>query len=85
MGFFVCLLSFIFWMIDERSRGLLKVTKSGLVKCEANVETKAQLFTLDEGRSHKWIAYTTAFSILFGFQFLFGAFVFGYGLCKWLH
>jgi hypothetical protein len=81
----VCLLSFIFWMIDERSRGLLKVTKSGLKKCEANLDTKAQLFTIDEDRSHKWIAYTFAFRILFGFQFAFGAFVTAYGLCKWHH
>ena len=59
LGFFVCLLSFIFWMIDERSLGLLEVTKSGLQKWEENLNTKAQLFTIDKGRSHKWIRYVS--------------------------
>ncbi len=86
LGFFVCLLSFIFWMIDERSRGLLDRTKAGLQKWEASLEnTKVQLFTLDERRPHKWISYKNAFRGLFGFQLLFGAFVIAYGLCKWHH
>jgi hypothetical protein len=85
LGVFVCLLSFVFGMIDARSMLLLKVTKSGLKKCEADWDTKAQLFTRDEVRSHKWIAYTTAFWILFVFQFVFVACVVAYYLCKWRH
>jgi hypothetical protein len=80
LGLFVCLLSFIFWMIDERSRGLLEMTKDGLKKCEENWKTK--LFNLDERRPHKWIGYTIAFRILFAVQFLFGIFVISYGLVR---
>lgn len=62
LGFFVCLLSFIFWMIDFRSLGLLKVTRAGLIKGEERLVTKEQkIFTLDEDRSRKPISYTTAF------------------------
>jgi hypothetical protein len=84
LGFFVCLLSVIFYLIDRRSRKLLQMTKPGLIKCEEALQKEARVFTLDHDRS-KWASYTFAFHVLFVFQFLFGFGVLALGLCRWMH
>jgi hypothetical protein len=84
LGFFVCLLSVVFGLIDRHSRKLLEMTKPGLIKCEEVLPAEARVFTLDYDRS-KWASYTFAFHVLFVFQFLFGSGVLMIGLWRWMY
>jgi hypothetical protein len=82
LGFFVCLLCVVFYLIDLRSRTLLEMTKPGLIKCEEGLSAEARVFTLDRNRG-KLATYTFAFHSLFVWQFLFGVGVIVYGLYRW--
>jgi hypothetical protein len=80
LGFFVCLLSVVFYVIDARSRNLLEMTKPGLINYESALPAEARVFTLDDRNRSRLISYTFAFRTLFGVQFLFGLGVIVYGL-----
>lgn len=79
LGLFIVLLSFVFWLIDTRSRDLIQLTIPALKEIEAAFPVNHRLFALDAEKQGRLVRYTTAFRILLWAQLLFGAGVAVYG------
>ena len=83
IGGFVCILSFVFWIIDTRSRSLIQLAIPGLIACEKRLTLSSRIFTRESEEKNLPLGYTTAFRILFTLQFLFGLGVVIFGIDKW--
>ena len=82
LGFFIIVLSGIFWILDIRSHNLVKLSYKGLKKYESSLAIESRLFTLDSRRKKGIFSYTKAFALLFSLQTAFGLFVMTLGLVK---
>lgn len=82
LGGLLCILSVVFCIADNRSKGLLALSIGALRKIESEFPPECQIFRLDMERRHSAIRYSTAIAVLLATQFLFGLVVAGYGLCR---
>ncbi len=82
LGIFLCVLSFVFWLADTRSRQLLKLSVDALLEMEASYQEKFQLFRIDKASRSAVSRYTVAIGTLLGVQFVFGLVLAGYAVCR---
>jgi hypothetical protein len=83
IGVFICLLSVAFFLIDQRSQRLVRLSIPGLKAYEQRFPPHSRLFTRAEAPAPKVVRYTVAFNSLFGAELLFGLGAIAHGL-KWL-
>ena len=83
LGFFIIILSTVFWLVDTRSQQLLRLAIPGLKEFESSFKPHSRLFELDAGSQGTVIRYTFAFRALLLCQLLFGLGVALYGLHSW--
>jgi hypothetical protein len=84
IGGFICILSAVFFLIDLRSRRLIRLAIPGLKEYEKQFLEHSRLFANEFTYLSKGIvSYSIAFRILFLTQFFFGAGVVVWGLDKW--
>jgi hypothetical protein len=83
IGFIVVSLPIVFWIIDTRSRNLLKLAVPGLKECEKRFSEHSRLFCRDEVHSRTIYRYTVAFRLLFSIQFVFGLIALTFGIVRW--
>ena len=84
VGIFVAVLSVVFYLVDTRSRNLLRLTIPALKEIEAQFPESHRLFAIDAAQQGKLFRYTTGIRILLAMQFLFGLGVAIYGFCRWV-
>src|SRR5690606_40330510 len=48
LGVFLCVLSFVFWLADTRSKHLLRLSVDALLVMESSYSDKFQLFRIDK-------------------------------------
>ena len=72
LGGFMCVLSFVFGLIDARSQTLLRLAVPGLKEYEKRFPEHSRLFALYAASRSPVIRYTTALRLLFVLQLLFG-------------
>lgn len=84
LGFFIIILSTVFWLVDTRSQHLLRLAIPGLKEFETSFKAHSRLFELDAKNQGKVIRYTFAFRALLFCQLIFGLGVVLYGLHGWL-
>lgn len=84
IGGFVMALSIIFWIIDARSKTLIRLAEPGLLLYEKQFRQDSQLFSNDKQKKCFFISYTIAFRTLFILQILFGIGVAIYGFYNWI-
>ena len=82
LGIFLCVLSFVFWLADTRSKHLLKLSVDALLEMEASYQEKFQLFRIDKASRSSVSRYTVAIGTLLGVQFVFGLVLAGYAVCR---
>jgi len=82
LGIFLCVLSFVFWLADTRSKHLLKLSVDALLEMEASYQEKFQLFRIDKASRSAVSRYTVAIGTLLGVQFVFGLVLAGYAVCR---
>ena len=83
IGTFVCLLAFVFLLLDLRSQKLLHLSVPGIKRFEATYLHKgSRLFELDEVNRKGFVRYTVAFRLIFALQIIFGLVAFGFGVLK---
>jgi len=82
LGTFLCVLSFVFWLADTRSKHLLKLSVDALLEMEASYQEKFQLFRIDKTSRSAVSRYTVAIGTLLGVQFVFGLVLAGYAACQ---
>jgi hypothetical protein len=72
LGLFIVILALVFWLVDARSRNLLKLTIPALKEIESTFPETHRLFAIDAKEQGFFIRYTFAFRGLLIFQLLFG-------------
>lgn len=72
LGVFLCILSIVFWLADNRSKHLLRLSVDALLEMEKSYRASFQLFRLDKEKRNDLIRYTTAITTLLAVQFAFG-------------
>jgi lipoprotein signal peptidase len=83
IGLFIFLLALVFMLIDRRSKSLTDLAVPGLKIFEAGMaNNESRLFTNDAAKPATIVRYTTAFTLLFSAQMVFGIMV--VGLALWL-
>lgn len=85
LGIFLCVLSFVFWLADTRSKHLLRLSVEALLEMEASYQQKFQLFRLDKCSRSSLSRYTVAIGTLLGVQFVFGLVLSGYAAYQWAY
>ncbi|MFA0811426.1 RipA family octameric membrane protein [Microbulbifer epialgicus] len=83
LGGFVVILVTVFWLMDIRSRQLLKLAVPALKKLEQGFPEEARIFSNDSVRRGDVARYTFAFRVLLIGQLIFGLGVAVYGLHQW--
>ncbi|GAA5445958.1 hypothetical protein Misp06_04165 [Microbulbifer sp. NBRC 101763] len=83
LGGFVVILVTVFWLMDIRSRQLLKLAVPALKTLEQNFPEEARIFSNDAIRRGDLARYTFAFRVLLVGQLIFGFGVAAYGLHHW--
>jgi len=83
LGLFIVLLSIIFWLVDHRSRTLVRLSVPGLKKYEAHFDEASRLFAQDAIGQGNFRRYTFAFRVLFISQISFGLSVVGCSFYRW--
>lgn len=73
LGFFLIVLSGIFWLVDARSRELIHITIPGLKKLELEFSEESRIFARDDTEHGRFVRFTFAFRALLLMQMLFGA------------
>ena len=84
LGFFIIILSTVFWLVDTRSQHLLRLAIPGLKDFESSFKPHSRLFELDANSQGTVIRYTFAFRALLLCQLIFGLGIVLYGLHSWL-
>lgn len=82
LGFFIVMLSIVFWLVDTRSQRLLELTIPALKEFEVSFGPSSRLFSIDAGTRGNIVRYSTAIRILLLSQFFFGLGVVAYGVCS---
>lgn len=80
LGFFIVMLSIVFWIMDTRSQRLLELTIPALKEFEKSFDSSSRLFSIDAGQRGNVVRYSTAIRILLLSQFVFGSGVVVYGM-----
>jgi len=83
LGGFVVILVTVFWLMDIRSRQLLKLAVPALKTLEQDYPEEARIFSNDAIRRGDLARYTFAFRVLLAGQLVFGMGVAAYGLHHW--
>ncbi|MCO1334138.1 hypothetical protein MO867_07250 [Microbulbifer sp. OS29] len=83
LGGFVVILVTIFWLMDIRSRQLLKLAVPALKTLEMGFPEEARIFSNDAIRRGDLARYTFAFRVLLTGQLIFGLGVASYGFYHW--
>ncbi|MDP5210961.1 MULTISPECIES: hypothetical protein [unclassified Microbulbifer] len=83
LGGLVIIVVTVFWLMDIRSRQLLKLAVPALKRLEQEYPEEARIFSNDAVRRGDVARYTFAFRILLVGQLLFGLSVATYGLHHW--
>jgi hypothetical protein len=84
LGFFVALLAAVFWLVDARSRNLLRLTIPALKEIEASFPESHRLFAIDAREQGTIVRYTFAFRVLLICQLTFGLLVGTIGAIGWV-
>ncbi|MEX2962526.1 hypothetical protein [Microbulbifer sp. TYP-18] len=84
LGGFVLILSTVFWLVDMRSRQLLKLAVPGLRRLEQELPPQARIFCHDEAKRGRLIRYSFAIRALLAAQFVFGLGVAMFGVWRWI-
>jgi len=79
VGLFIAVLSAIFFIVDRRSRYLLRLACPGLIALEKEFPEHSRIFTIEAEPKNRIWSYTTAFNVLFLLQLVFGLCVAIYG------
>lgn len=82
LGAFLCVLSFVFWLADTRSKNLLRLSVEALLEMESSYSEKFQLFKLDSEARNDVARYSVAIGTLLVVQFAFGAVLASYAVCQ---
>ncbi|WNZ56720.1 hypothetical protein ACJJI5_22235 [Microbulbifer sp. EKSA008] len=83
LGGFVVILVTVFWLMDIRSRQLLKLAVPALKTLEMGFPEEARIFSNDAIRRGDLARYTFAFRVLLVGQLFFGLGVASYGIYHW--
>ena len=82
LGIFLCVLSVVFWLADNRSKHLLRLSVDAILEMEKPYKPEFQLFRLDADKRNNAIRYTVAITTLLGVQLVFGIGVVAYAICQ---
>jgi hypothetical protein len=83
LGGFVMILVTVFWLMDVRSRELLRLAVPALQNLEQQYPEEARIFSNDAIRRGEIARYTFAYRVLLVGQLIFGFGVAAYGLYHW--
>jgi len=72
LGFFIVVLSLVFYLIDARSRHLIRITIPALTEAELRFPESYRLFAIDATEQGSVARYTVAIRILLAAQLVFG-------------
>ena len=79
IGSFIFSLALVFFMLDQRSKGLLSLSVPGLMEYESKLKINSRLFHSDKKNEKSFFKFTIAFRLLFSLQALFGIIVVIFG------
>lgn len=82
IGTFITLLASIFWMIDSRSRALIRLSEPGIKRFEESLWHHSRLFHRDQTNADRLARYSNSFRVLFVAQLVLGISVVSYAIAR---